>query len=55
MESERRRDKQKEFFGMKYPFSKCGRPALIKMDRCLECSVREFCEAPEKVKNDNSA
>lgn len=39
---------QKEFFGMKYPFKECARPALLKSDSCLDCSVRQFCEAPEK-------
>lgn len=41
--------KQKEFFGMKYPFKKCARPALIKKKLCLDCSVSRFCEAPEKI------
>lgn len=40
---------KKEFFGMKYPFEECARPVLFKMERCLGCSVREFCEAKEKV------
>ena len=39
---------EKEFFGMKYPFKECARPALLKSDSCLDCSVRQFCEAPEK-------
>ena len=43
-----------EFYGMKYPFKKCARPALLKMERCLDCSVRQFCEAPEKEKTNNS-
>ncbi len=38
----------KEFFGMKYPFPECARPQLLKMRKCLNCSVRQFCEAPEK-------
>ena len=39
----------KEFFGMKYPFPECARLQLLKMQKCLECSVRQFCEAPEKL------
>lgn len=39
----------KEFFGMKYPFKECARPALLKRKECLDCSVRRFCEAKEKV------
>lgn len=42
--------KQKEFFGMKYPFKTCGRPVLLKLKRCVDCSVNNFCEAPEKLK-----
>ena len=38
----------KEFFGMKYPFKECARPVLLKENGCLDCSVREFCEAKEK-------
>ncbi len=46
------KDKEtKEFFGMRYPFTKCARPALWKNGECLDCSVREFCEAPEKREN----
>ncbi len=39
---------RKEFYGMKHPFSKCERPVLKGTNRCLDCSVRQFCEAPEK-------
>ena len=38
-----------EFYGMKYPFKTCVRPALLKKQRCGDCSVRQFCEAKEKV------
>ena len=38
----------KEFFGMGYPFPECARPQLLKTERCLDCSVRIFCKAPEK-------
>jgi hypothetical protein len=40
--------KEKEFFGMKYPFKECERPELFKLGRCLECSVRDFCRAKNK-------
>lgn len=43
--------KVKEFFGMKYPFKKCARPALLKKELCVDCSVECFCEAPEKLSN----
>ena len=42
--------RNKEFFGMKYPFEKCARPALLKKKSCADCSVERFCEAPEKLK-----
>jgi hypothetical protein len=49
------REKQKEFFGMKYPFKECARPRLLwkrtgekDHSACLNCSVEQFCEAPEK-------
>ena len=41
---------EREFYGMKYPFDKCERPILRGTYRCLECSVRRFCKAPEKRK-----
>ena len=41
----------REFFGMKYPFKECARPALLKEKGCLDCSVERFCEAPEKMKS----
>jgi len=41
---------KKTILGMEYPFKECGRPELYKLGRCLECSVREYCESPEKVK-----
>ncbi len=37
----------KEFYGMEYPFAKCERPNLYRVNRCLDCSVRRFCKAPE--------
>lgn len=39
-----------EFYGMKYPFKECARPALLKKKLCKDCSVERFCEAKEKVK-----
>jgi hypothetical protein len=39
----------KTFMGMKYLFSKCERPRLFKYGGCLDCSVRQFCEAPVKT------
>ena len=44
------RMKGKEFLGMKYPFKECARPRLFKLRKCLECSVRIFCEAKDKEK-----
>jgi len=44
----------KEFLGMKYPFPECARPQLLKRRRCLDCSVRRFCEAPEKLTDKES-
>ncbi len=41
-------NEQKEFFGMKYPFKRCARPVLLKRKSCRDCSVKQFCEAPEK-------
>ena len=40
---------KRQFWGMEYPFGRCARPKLLEMKRCLECSVRQFCEAPEKI------
>ena len=42
------------FYGMKYPFDKCERPRLHKIDRCSECSVRRFCKAPERRDTPNA-
>ena len=39
----------KEFFGIKYPFPVCARPTLLKKGDCLNCSVEQFCAAPEKL------
>ncbi|KKM98782.1 hypothetical protein LCGC14_1154340 [marine sediment metagenome] len=39
----------KDFYGMRYPFDKCERERLLSINRCLECSVRRFCKAPERV------
>lgn len=39
-----------EFYGMKYPFKKCARPALLKKKLCKDCSVERFCKANEKIK-----
>jgi len=45
-------DNRKEFFGMKYPFIQCARPVLLKEKLCRDCSVERFCDAPEKLRDD---